>query len=162
TGLDWNEEVAYDDPKNDSSLMEAANDWVQYVIDRPMAQEPERFSTTAAACRNCWLTSSKRRRGRTLRSTARNICSLPWAWSITGSGRRWEWLIPVDQLAVSRGILEDVPSRERSEQLLLRHHHQALPAEAPGHPHIPLPLHTWKQPPFESILETFLGINKRS
>ncbi len=40
TGLEWNEEVAYDDPKNDSSLMEAADDWVQYVIDRPMAQEP--------------------------------------------------------------------------------------------------------------------------
>jgi CubicO group peptidase (beta-lactamase class C family) len=40
TGLDWNEEVAYDDPKNDASLMEAADDWVQYVIDRPMAQEP--------------------------------------------------------------------------------------------------------------------------
>src|SRR5947209_14332509 len=69
---------------------------------------------------------------------------------------------PVDQLAVSRGILEDVPSRERSDQILLRKHHQALPAEAPGHPHIPLPLRTWKQPPFESILETFLGINKRS
>jgi CubicO group peptidase (beta-lactamase class C family) len=40
TGLDWNEEVAYDDPRNDSSLMEAADDWVQYVIDRPMAKEP--------------------------------------------------------------------------------------------------------------------------
>jgi CubicO group peptidase (beta-lactamase class C family) len=40
TGLDWNEEVAYDDPKNDASRMEAADDWVQYVIDRPMAQEP--------------------------------------------------------------------------------------------------------------------------
>lgn len=40
TGLDWNEDVAYDDPKNDASLMEAADDWVQYVIDRPMAQEP--------------------------------------------------------------------------------------------------------------------------
>ena len=40
TGLDWNEEVAYDDPKNDASLMEATDDWVQYVIDRPMAQEP--------------------------------------------------------------------------------------------------------------------------
>lgn len=40
TGLDWNEEVAYDDPRNDSSLMEAADDWVQYVINRPMAQEP--------------------------------------------------------------------------------------------------------------------------
>ena len=40
TGLDWNEEVAYDDPKNDASVMEAGDDWVQYVIDRPMAQEP--------------------------------------------------------------------------------------------------------------------------
>ncbi|HKV79193.1 MAG TPA: serine hydrolase, partial [Candidatus Sulfotelmatobacter sp.] len=40
TGLDWKEEVAYDDPKNDASLMEATDDWVQYVIDRPMAQEP--------------------------------------------------------------------------------------------------------------------------
>jgi CubicO group peptidase (beta-lactamase class C family) len=40
TGLEWNEEVAYDDPRNDSSVMEAADDWVQYVIDRPMAQEP--------------------------------------------------------------------------------------------------------------------------
>jgi len=40
TGLDWNEEVAYDDPKNDASLMEGTDDWVQYVIDRPMAQEP--------------------------------------------------------------------------------------------------------------------------
>ena len=40
TGLDWNEEVAYDGPRNDSSLMEAVDDWVQYVIDKPMAQEP--------------------------------------------------------------------------------------------------------------------------
>ena len=40
TGLDWNEEVAYDDPKNDASLMEATEDWVQYVIDRPMAHDP--------------------------------------------------------------------------------------------------------------------------
>ena len=40
TGLDWNEEVAYDDPKNDASRMEAADDWVQYVIDRPMAHDP--------------------------------------------------------------------------------------------------------------------------
>ncbi|HET9410102.1 MAG TPA: serine hydrolase [Candidatus Sulfotelmatobacter sp.] len=40
TGLDWNEEIAYDDPKNDASVMEGTNDWVQYVIDRPMAHEP--------------------------------------------------------------------------------------------------------------------------
>src|SRR6266699_517726 len=40
TGLDWNEEVAYDDPKNDTAVMEGSEDWVQYVIDRPMAHEP--------------------------------------------------------------------------------------------------------------------------
>ncbi len=38
TGLDWNEEVAYDDPRNDADLMEATDDWVQYVIDRPLAK----------------------------------------------------------------------------------------------------------------------------
>src|SRR5262249_42641649 len=40
TGLDWNEEVAYNDPRNDTAVMEASEDWVQYVIDRPMAEEP--------------------------------------------------------------------------------------------------------------------------
>jgi CubicO group peptidase (beta-lactamase class C family) len=40
TGLNWNEEVPYDDPRSDSSLMEATDDWVQYVIDKPMAEEP--------------------------------------------------------------------------------------------------------------------------
>lgn len=40
TGLDWNEEFDADDPRNNSSLMEASDDWVQYVIDQPAAQEP--------------------------------------------------------------------------------------------------------------------------
>ncbi len=40
TGLQWREDVPYDDPRSDSSLMEATNDWVQYVIDKPMAAEP--------------------------------------------------------------------------------------------------------------------------
>jgi CubicO group peptidase (beta-lactamase class C family) len=40
TGLDWLEDVPYDDPRSDSSLMEATDDWVQYVIDKPMAHEP--------------------------------------------------------------------------------------------------------------------------
>jgi CubicO group peptidase (beta-lactamase class C family) len=39
-GLEWNEDLPYLDPKNDSSLMEASFDWVQYTIDRPMAREP--------------------------------------------------------------------------------------------------------------------------
>ena len=32
--------MPYDDPRNASSLMEATRDWLQFVIDRPMAQEP--------------------------------------------------------------------------------------------------------------------------
>lgn len=40
TGLDWNEDVPYDDPRNGSSLMEATRDWVGFVIDQPMAHEP--------------------------------------------------------------------------------------------------------------------------
>jgi len=40
TGLKWVENVPYDDPRSDSSLMEATDDWVQYVIDKPMADEP--------------------------------------------------------------------------------------------------------------------------
>jgi len=40
TGLDWNEEVPYNDPRSDSSLMEATDDWIGYVMDKPMAAEP--------------------------------------------------------------------------------------------------------------------------
>ena len=40
TSLKWNEAVAYDDPTNDAAVMEAKDDWVQYVIDRPMVAEP--------------------------------------------------------------------------------------------------------------------------
>jgi hypothetical protein len=39
-GLAWTEDVPYDDPRSDSSLMEATDNWVQYVIDKPMAAEP--------------------------------------------------------------------------------------------------------------------------
>jgi CubicO group peptidase (beta-lactamase class C family) len=40
SGLEWDEDVPYADPRNMSSLMEATFDWVQFTIDRPMAQEP--------------------------------------------------------------------------------------------------------------------------
>jgi|SRR5215469_9033589 len=40
TGLEWHEDLPYADPRNDSSIMEASDDWVEYVIDRPMAEEP--------------------------------------------------------------------------------------------------------------------------
>ena len=39
-GIDWHEDLPYGDPNNSCSVMEASSDWVQYVIDRPMAVDP--------------------------------------------------------------------------------------------------------------------------
>ena len=39
-GIEWHEDLAYDDPKNSADIMEASHDWAQYVIDQPMADEP--------------------------------------------------------------------------------------------------------------------------
>jgi CubicO group peptidase (beta-lactamase class C family) len=41
-GLDWNAEgfITGSDPQNDTSLMKASDDWVQYAIDKPMVAEP--------------------------------------------------------------------------------------------------------------------------
>jgi len=39
-GLDWNEDLPYSDPRNSCVIMEASFDWVSYVINLPMAQEP--------------------------------------------------------------------------------------------------------------------------
>jgi hypothetical protein len=42
-GFDWDEGLHYSDPRNDCSVMEASFDWIQYVIDKPMAFEPGRY-----------------------------------------------------------------------------------------------------------------------
>ena len=39
-GLEWHEDLPYDDPKNSADVMEASHDWVQYVLDQPMASDP--------------------------------------------------------------------------------------------------------------------------
>ena len=39
-GFNWNESLPYTDPANDGIAMEASFDWVQYVINKPMAYEP--------------------------------------------------------------------------------------------------------------------------
>jgi CubicO group peptidase (beta-lactamase class C family) len=43
SGLEWDEDLPYNDPRNGSSAMEACDDWVQFVIDRPMTHEPGTF-----------------------------------------------------------------------------------------------------------------------
>jgi CubicO group peptidase (beta-lactamase class C family) len=51
TGIEWDESsVAYTDPRNSCAAMEAAEDWIQYVLDRPMAFEPgERYEYNSGA-----------------------------------------------------------------------------------------------------------------
>jgi Beta-lactamase len=43
SGLDWDEDLPYNDPHNGSSAMEATEDWIQFVIDRHMTHEPGTF-----------------------------------------------------------------------------------------------------------------------
>jgi CubicO group peptidase (beta-lactamase class C family) len=41
TGILWDEStVDYTDPRNNCAQMEAKDDWIQYVLEQPMAQEP--------------------------------------------------------------------------------------------------------------------------
>jgi CubicO group peptidase (beta-lactamase class C family) len=40
SGLDWPDHGGYTDPENATTQMEASQDWVQFVINRPMAHEP--------------------------------------------------------------------------------------------------------------------------
>ena len=43
TGIRWDEETAdYTDPANNCAAMEGSDDWIQYVLDQPMAAEPGR------------------------------------------------------------------------------------------------------------------------
>lgn len=49
-GLDWNEGLPYQDPKNTAVVMESSMDWVSYVIGRPMSEEPGvRFNYNSGA-----------------------------------------------------------------------------------------------------------------
>jgi CubicO group peptidase (beta-lactamase class C family) len=40
TGIQWDESLPYTDPRNNCAVMEGRDDWVQYVLDQPMAVEP--------------------------------------------------------------------------------------------------------------------------
>ena len=40
SGLDWDEEIDYTDPRNTCTQMEASDDWFKFVINRPMADDP--------------------------------------------------------------------------------------------------------------------------
>ena len=51
TGIRWDESsVPYTDPGNNCAQMEASEDWIQYVLDQPMAYEPgQRYEYNSGA-----------------------------------------------------------------------------------------------------------------
>jgi CubicO group peptidase (beta-lactamase class C family)/Tfp pilus assembly protein PilF len=50
SGIDWNENLPYVDPRNAAVTMEASYDWVKFTIDRPMGEEPgARFNYNSGA-----------------------------------------------------------------------------------------------------------------
>ena len=54
TGIKWDEAtITYTDPANSSAGMEKSEDWIQFVLDQPMAARPARRSSTTAAPPRC-------------------------------------------------------------------------------------------------------------
>ncbi len=89
TGLDWIEELPYDDPNNSSSVMEPSWDWVQYTIDRPMREEPGSvFAYSSGATQ---LLSTSVATGRDIEEYASRHLFTPlgiehWFWKRTPTG----------------------------------------------------------------------------
>ena len=40
SGFDWNEMISYDDATNSCIQLEASNEWIRFVLDRPMREDP--------------------------------------------------------------------------------------------------------------------------
>lgn len=40
SGIEWNESIPYTDPANSCLQLEAADDWIQYVLEQPMREAP--------------------------------------------------------------------------------------------------------------------------
>jgi CubicO group peptidase (beta-lactamase class C family) len=40
SGLDWNERVSYNDPRNDEFQMVESDNWINYVLSKPVAEPP--------------------------------------------------------------------------------------------------------------------------
>jgi CubicO group peptidase (beta-lactamase class C family) len=91
TGLDWNEELPYNDPNNASSIMEATWDWVQYTIDRPMREEPGSVFTYSSGATQLLSHIFRVATGRDIEEYASRYLFAPlgierWFWKRTPTG----------------------------------------------------------------------------
>lgn len=50
SGIDWNEQLPYHDPDNTCTQLEASEDWIRFVLQRPMREQPgTRFDYNSGA-----------------------------------------------------------------------------------------------------------------
>jgi CubicO group peptidase (beta-lactamase class C family) len=77
SGLDWNEDLPYADPKNAASVMEATRDWVAFVIDRPMAYDPGTHFAYSSGVSELLAHIFRKETGQDLEDYARNHLFVP-------------------------------------------------------------------------------------
>jgi CubicO group peptidase (beta-lactamase class C family) len=77
SGLDWNEDLPYADPKNAASVMEATRDWVAFVIDRPMAYYPGTHFAYSSGVSELLAHIFRKETGQDLEDYARNHFFVP-------------------------------------------------------------------------------------
>lgn len=84
-GLEWNEDLPYNDPKNSADVMEATHDWVRYVIDQPMAAEPGKVFVYSSGVTQLLSHIFKKATGRNVDDYAAEYLFKP-----LGIGYRWK------------------------------------------------------------------------
>ncbi|MEJ0033646.1 MAG: serine hydrolase [Bacteroidota bacterium] len=57
SGIEWNEDIPYNDPANSEIQMDEASDPIDFVLSRPMDTIPVLYGNTTAEQHNCWLPS---------------------------------------------------------------------------------------------------------
>jgi CubicO group peptidase (beta-lactamase class C family) len=89
-GLEWNEDLPYNDPKNSCDVMESKHDWVEYVINQPMAAEPGKVFVYSSGATQLLSHIFKKATGRTVDEYAAEYLFQPleisyhWKHSSTG------------------------------------------------------------------------------
>jgi CubicO group peptidase (beta-lactamase class C family) len=83
-GLEWNEDLPYNDPKNSADVMEATRDWVKYVIDQPTAAEPGKLFVYSSGATELLAYIFKR-------TTGKNVDEYAAQYLFKPSGIRYYW-----------------------------------------------------------------------
>jgi CubicO group peptidase (beta-lactamase class C family) len=165
SGLEWHEDLAYDDPKNSADVMEATHDWVQYVIDQPMAAEPGTVFLYNSGVTQLLSHIFKKVTGKNVDAYADEFVFKPL-------GMRYHWKhSPTDLADTEGGLYLSAPDLAKIGALYLHDGRwdgkQIVPAEwvkLSTSPHVPVGEGDWKYgfqwwvPPYQKSPERFAWV----